>query len=71
MEEVEYARYLEDEDVPTVRLLCVQLASYMARSGFADDPTVVKWMEIGRRDPFPEVRNVVLSAEAEQPNDAM
>ena len=31
-EEVQYARYLEDEDVPTVRLLCVQLASYMARS---------------------------------------
>ena len=62
-EEVEYARYLEDEDVPTVRLLCVQLASYMARSGFADDPTVVKWMEMGRNDPFPEVRNVVLSDE--------
>ena len=70
-EEVQYARYLEDEDVPTVRLLCVQLASYMARSGFADDATVVKWMEIGRNDPFPEVRNVVLAAEAEQPNDEM
>ena len=70
-EEVQYARYLEDEDVPTVRLLCVQLASYMARSGFADDATVVKWMEIGRNDPFPEVRNVVLSAEVGQPNDAM
>ena len=67
-EEVQYARYLEDEDVPTVRLLCVQLASYMARSGFADDATVVKWMEIGRSDPFPEVRNVVLSAEVGQAN---
>ena len=70
-DEVQYERYLEDEDVPTVRLLCVQLASYMARSGFADDATVVKWMEIGRSDPFPEVRNVVLSAEVGQLNDAM
>ena len=69
-EEVQYSRYQEDEDVPTVRLLCVQLASYMARSGFADNATVVRWMEIGRNDPFPEVRNVVLPAEAGQPNDA-
>ena len=69
-EEVQYSRYLEDEDVPTVRLLCVQLASLMARSGFADNATVVKWMEIGRNDPFPEVRNMVLPAEAGQPNDA-
>ena len=70
-EEVQYERYLEDEDVPTVRLLCVQLASYMARSGFADNATVVKWMEIGRNDPFPEVRSVVLLAEEGQLNDAM
>ena len=70
-EEVQCERYLEDEDVPTVRLLCVQLASYMARSGFADNVTVVKWMEIGRNDPFPEVRSVVLLAEEGQRNDAM
>ena len=70
-EEVQYERYQEDEDLPTVRLLCVQLASYMARSGFADNATVVKWMEIGRNDPFPEVRNVVLRAEEAQANDAM
>ena len=70
-EEVQYARYLDDDDVPTVRLLCVRLASLMARSGFGDNAIVVKWMDIGRNDPFPEVRNVVLSAEAGQPNDAM
>ena len=68
---MQYERYLEDEDVPTVRLLCVQLASYMARSGFADNAAVVKWMEIGRNDPFPEVRSVVLLAEEGQLNDAM
>ena len=62
-EEMQYERYPDDEDVPTVRLLCVQLASYMARSGFADDATVMKWLEMGRNDPFPEVRNVALSAE--------
>ena len=70
-EEMEYARYLEDEDVPTVRLLCVQLASYMARCGFADDPTVVKWIEIGRSDPFPEVRNVALFTIVEPPTDVI
>ena len=69
-EEVQYERYQEDEDVPTVRLLCVQLASYMARSGFADNATVVKWMDIGKNDPFPEVRKVVVPAEEGQLNDA-
>ena len=62
-EEVQYERHQEDEDVPTVRLLCVQLASYMAKSGFDGNATVVKWMEIGRNDPFPEVRNAVLPVE--------
>ncbi len=60
VEEVEYTRDLDDDDLPTVRLLCVQLASHMAKSGFGDNAVVVKWMVIGRNDPFPEVRNVVL-----------
>ena len=59
-EEMEYARYLDYDDAPTVRLLCVQLAIHLAKSGFGDNAIVVKWMEIGRNDPFPEVRNVVL-----------
>lgn len=68
-EELQYTRYLQDEDVPTVRLLCVRLASYMARSGFEDNAIVMKWLDIGRNDPFPEVRNVVLLAEFEPPID--
>ena len=68
-EEMQYTRYLQDDDVPTVRLLCVQLASHMARSGFADNAIVMKWLDIGRNDPFPEVRNVVLLAEVEPPID--
>ena len=70
-EEMQYQRYLDDEDVPTIRLLCVRLAISMARSGFGDEPIVVKWLDIGRDDPFPEVRNVVLSAQAGQSSDVM
>ena len=70
-EEMQYTRYLQDDDVPTVRLLCVQLASHMARSGFTDNAIVMKWLNIGRNDPFPEVRNVVLFTEVEPPTDVI
>ena len=62
-EEMQYTRHLQDDDVPTIRLLCVQLASKMAKSGFRDNTIVLRWMDIGRGDPFPEVRNVVLPSE--------
>ena len=67
-EETQYVRYLEDDDVPTVRLLCVQLASHMVTSGLGDNPIVAEWLDIGRNDPFPEVRNVALAAEVEGPS---
>ena len=48
-----------DEETPTLRLLCVQLAMAMADTGFEDDPAVGRWLEIGRTDPFPEIRSLV------------
>ena len=62
-EEMQYDRHQEDHDVPDIRLNCVRLASSMAKHGFEDDPTIRKWLEIGRDDPFPEVRNAVVTSE--------
>ena len=50
-----------NEDLHTLRFLCVQLATNMAQHGFEHDATVAKWLDIGRNDPFPEVRNVVFA----------
>ena len=47
------------DDVPTLRLLCVQLAAAMAKRGFGCETTVTHWLEISRIDPLPEVRNAV------------
>lgn len=52
-------------DVHTLRLLCAQLATRIAAHGFEDNATVTKWLDIGRNDPFPETRNVVVSYESE------
>ena len=59
-EELRYDRDHGDSDeVPTLRLLCVRLARHMARHGLEDNPTVSKWLDIGRNDPFPEIRMAV------------
>ena len=52
-------------DVHTLRLLCAQLATKLAVHGFGTDAAVAKWLEIGRSDPFPETRNVVMSYESD------
>ena len=52
-------------DVHTLRLLCAQLATKMAVHGFETDAAVAKWLDIGRSDPFPETRNVVMSYESD------
>ena len=52
-------------DVHTLRLLCAQLAIKLAPQGFENDAAVVKWLDLGRSDPFPETRNVVMSYEPE------
>ena len=57
-QETQYGDYPLDEDIPTIRALCVQLASTMAKYDFEEDPTIRSWVEIGRNDPFPEVRNM-------------
>ena len=61
-EEMQYERHQEDHEVPTIRLFCVRLASSMANHGFEDHP-VIEWMEIGKEDPFPEVRSAVATSE--------
>lgn len=45
------------EDVPWLRLLCVRLAVAMAKDGQDQHPVVVRWLEIAKEDPLPEVRN--------------
>ena len=62
-EEMQYDRHQEDLDVPTIRLFCVRLASSMAKHGFEDHPAIKNWMEIGKEDPFPEVRSAVATSE--------
>lgn len=64
-EETQYSDGPLDEDVPTIRALCVQLASTMAKYGFEEDPTIRSWVEIGRNDPFPEVRNMTALSDRE------
>ena len=57
-EELRYEREYDD-DLPTLRFLCVQLAVAMANRGLGDEPAVNRWLEIGRNDPLPEVRNAL------------
>ena len=61
-EEMQYDRHQDDLDVPDIRLRCVKLASSMSNHGFEDHPIIQKWLEIGKDDPFPEVRNAVASS---------
>ena len=53
-----------DADVHTLRLFCTQLAACMAKSGFENDAAVVKWLEIGKNDPFSEIRNTLVDPKA-------
>ena len=54
-----------DDDVPTLRILCAQLAMKMAPHVSESDATLAKWLDIGLSDPFPETRDLVTSFEAE------
>ena len=58
-EEMNYHLPQHEEDVPTIRFLCVQLAASMANNGYESLAGVQMWLSIGRSDPFPEVRNEV------------
>ena len=67
--ELQYAQYQHDDEISTLRLLCVRLARSMGRHGFADDPAVQQWMHEGQNDPFPEIRNAAMPPESGQSND--
>ena len=64
----EKLKYDSDEaaggDVHTLRLLCARLATILAPYVSENDAAVVKWFEIGKSDPFPETRNIVMSYES-------
>ena len=54
-----------DGDVHTLRLVCAQLTTKIASHGFENDAAVGKWLDLGRSDPFPETRKVVMAYESE------
>ena len=49
----------ENDDLPRLRWLCVELAQSMAQGGFRDNPAVAIWLELAQGDPLPEVRYAV------------
>ena len=60
-EELRYNRepdYENDFELPMLRLRSTRLAKTMADRGFENDSAVVRWLEIARQDPLPEVRYV-------------
>ena len=61
--ELQYAQYQHDDEISTLRLLCVRLAWSMGKHGFADDPAVQQWLKEGQNDPFPEVRKAAMPTE--------
>ena len=61
--ELQYAQLQQDDEISTLRLLCVRLAWSMSKHGFAEDPTVQQWLEEGLNDPFPEVRRAAMPTE--------
>ena len=59
--ELKYESNRQNDDLPTLRLLCVQLAKAMSTNGYADDVIIRKWLDEGKKDPFPEVRRAAHS----------
>ena len=59
-EELRYDREHDTpDDVPLQRLFCAQLAAAMAKDELHQRPAVLRWLEIAKEDPLPEVRNAV------------
>ncbi len=54
------------DDLPTLRLLCVQLAVAMKESELGRESAVARWLEMGSNDPLPEVRNALELSESQQ-----
>ena len=69
-EELSYDRDIHDGDqIPTLRLLCAKLAWTLAQRDLGDVAAIADWLEIAKNDPFPEVRNAVISSAPEQDGD--
>ena len=50
-------------DVYRLRISCIELAVTMAGHGFENDDAIARWLEIGRNDPFSEIRNIVAESD--------
>ena len=59
--ELKYESNRHNDDLPTLRLLCVQLAKSMSTNGYADNVIIRRWLDEGKKDPFPEVRRAAHS----------
>ena len=69
-EELRYDREHDTpDDVPLQRLFCAQLTAAMAKDGLHRHPAVVRWLEIAKEDPLPEVRNAVALDQEAKDND--
>ena len=56
--ELSYDRdHEKPDDIPLLRLLCTNLVVAMAKDGKDQNPAIVRWLEIAKEDPLPEVRN--------------
>ncbi|MDM1762776.1 MULTISPECIES: SIR2 family protein [unclassified Acinetobacter] len=53
------------EDIPIVRLNCLKLANQMFMNGYHNELIIQKWLEEGKNDPLPEVRNSIIESEAD------
>lgn len=51
------------EDIPIVRLNCLKLANQMFMNGYHNELIIQKWLEEGKNDPLPEVRNSIIESE--------
>ena len=60
-EELRYDRedaFGEELDIPLTRWRSAQVARALAMQGMSEHPIVLRWLEIGKGDPLPEVRHV-------------
>lgn len=49
----------ERVDIPLIRKNCVELAVAMRDAGYSDNIILMRWIEIAKNDPLPELRNLV------------
>ena len=60
IEELHYARDRGDEDdwdIPLLRWGCAHLAMAMSACGHQTEPIVIRWAQVAKDDPLPEVRH--------------